>query len=227
MNVCTGMGRNRPRCSRTRHRRRLQPRAAASGRARKTIARTAPARRRARSRKWRPRVRNGPAVRVAFFSPLPAQYKFERAIGTVPAPSRRACKTNRYRGGLDSTNCPAWLYCRTDMSGLWSAALLSRTREIGGLQSKCFRKFGRHAERLAQLVTPFQEDGSLDEEAFHALVEWQIGQGRPDSNQCPSVYYWYSDVRSEFDMKYVCDAHRIVRPGSNQRPRSRRTGNRH
>jgi 4-hydroxy-tetrahydrodipicolinate synthase len=30
---------------------------------------------------------------------------------------------------------------------------------------------------LTALVTPFQEDGSLDEAAFRALVEWQIGEG--------------------------------------------------
>src|SRR5262245_38610466 len=30
---------------------------------------------------------------------------------------------------------------------------------------------------LTALVTPFQKDGSLDEKAFRALVEWQIGEG--------------------------------------------------
>ncbi|HEV7252389.1 MAG TPA: 4-hydroxy-tetrahydrodipicolinate synthase [Mesorhizobium sp.] len=30
---------------------------------------------------------------------------------------------------------------------------------------------------ITALVTPFRQDGSLDEEAFRALVEWQIGEG--------------------------------------------------
>src|SRR5262245_14070738 len=30
---------------------------------------------------------------------------------------------------------------------------------------------------LTALVTPFQKDGSVDDKAFRALVEWQIGEG--------------------------------------------------
>ena len=131
MNVCTGMGRNRPRCSQL-------DIAADYGRG--------PRLRDGRVRQLPglPQCDGGHAhengarecetgQRSAWHSfPLSPHVQIRAGYRNRPAPSRRACKTNRYRGGLDSTNCPAWLYCRTDMSGLWSAALLSRARDVGG-----------------------------------------------------------------------------------------------
>src|SRR5262245_60254906 len=73
---------------------------------------------------------------------------------------------------------PCRQYCRMEVAGLWCAALFSKLR-IEGHQSQMFQGVLDDMLRgsLTALVTPFQKDGSLDEKAFRALVEWQIGEG--------------------------------------------------
>src|SRR4029077_18107339 len=60
-----------------------------------------------------------------------------------------------------------------------------RRREMAGRTERCVYNEGRHRKGLMKplrgcgtaLVTPFNTDGSIDEDALRALVDWQIEQG--------------------------------------------------
>jgi 4-hydroxy-tetrahydrodipicolinate synthase len=65
-----------------------------------------------------------------------------------------------------------------EVAGLWCAAFFSTVFEIEGYPRLLQGVLDEMLKgSLTALVTPFQKDGSLDEKAFRALVEWQIGEG--------------------------------------------------